>query len=740
MKRPAILLALACALLLAALTARDRLLSLPPADAPAASGFDTARALGRLARILGDERPHPVDTEANDAVRMRLVAELAALGLDAEVDDAMACNGSRRSRTVSCARVRNVTARLGPAEGAPLILAAHYDSSPLGPGAADDGIGIAVMLETAAHLARRPLARPVVLLFTDGEEAGLIGARAFLERDPLAAQAGALLNFEARGVTGPAVMFETDDANGAAVHALRRAAARPVANSLMADMGRLIPNSTDVEVLRERDGLTILNFAIIGNEALYHTAGDRLAALDPASVRHMGDQALALAGHLAAMAGEPARGQRLYMDVAGRWLVTLPAWLGHALLAGLVLFLAVESRRRGAGRPLAIVLAALAAAAALTFIGQQTVLLLRGGGDIWRAWPIATGFAIGASALAASLAALALLARGIEARRLAPAFWLVFAGLGGIATLIAPGAAILFLPGPLAAALAMLGDRRWPGTEAVGMLIAALILFLLFAPLLALSEALLRHGAAWQFAPVAALILLPFLILMRSWAEALPARGTAMAAGALALAAWLPASLVPAYGAERPQHLGIEYLWDADAGTGHWLILHDGARLPAAMETHGFQRGFKVPFAARRRMAAEAPPLPIAPPALALLGTRAVPQGRMVRLRIAANGATTVLLRLPPEAEARIAGVPGFRRPFGRGASDSPFWLRCTGRSCDGQVFDLLLGAAGPIEADLAGLHPGLPAEAAPLVSARPAQAGPQYQPDARHAARKVRF
>lgn len=170
MKRPAILLAIACALLLAALTARERLLLLPPADAPAASGFDTARALDRLARILGDERPHPVDTEANDAVRARLVAELAALGLAAEVDDAMACNGTRRSRTVSCARVRNVTARLGPAEGTPLILAAHYDSSPLGPGAADDGIGMAVMLETAAHLAGRPLARPVVLLFTDGEK------------------------------------------------------------------------------------------------------------------------------------------------------------------------------------------------------------------------------------------------------------------------------------------------------------------------------------------------------------------------------------------------------------------------------------------------------------------------------------------------------------------------------------------------------------------------------------------
>ena len=93
-----------------------------------------------------------MDSDANDAVRARLIAEMRAIGLDPKVTDAKACNSSPRARTVSCARVRNVYASIGPATGKHLLLTAHYDSSPVGPGAADDGIGVAVLLETAAHL------------------------------------------------------------------------------------------------------------------------------------------------------------------------------------------------------------------------------------------------------------------------------------------------------------------------------------------------------------------------------------------------------------------------------------------------------------------------------------------------------------------------------------------------------------------------------------------------------------
>lgn len=74
--------------LLAAMAAKALLVAPPPVDPrPAAGEFDTGRAAARLERILGDERPHPADTTAGDAVRGRLVAEIEAMGLSPTVRD-----------------------------------------------------------------------------------------------------------------------------------------------------------------------------------------------------------------------------------------------------------------------------------------------------------------------------------------------------------------------------------------------------------------------------------------------------------------------------------------------------------------------------------------------------------------------------------------------------------------------------------------------------------------------------
>ncbi len=194
MKRAGFVAAL-LVLLLAAFGFKGGLVTLPEVPAKAAPGtFDTGRALARLRRILGDQRPHPVDSAASDSVRGRLVAELRALGLNPRVTDDFTCNGAATGQTVSCARIRNVVATLGPAQGRHVLLVSHYNSTPTGPGAADDGIGIASMLEVAFLLKDRPLMRPVSFLFDEGEETGLIGARAFLDRDPLAARVDSLVN------------------------------------------------------------------------------------------------------------------------------------------------------------------------------------------------------------------------------------------------------------------------------------------------------------------------------------------------------------------------------------------------------------------------------------------------------------------------------------------------------------------------------------------------------------------
>src|SRR5207302_3650217 len=159
---------------------------------------------------------------------------LRQMGLDPVVRDQLACNELYKSRGVSCARVRNVIAAIGPRTGNAVLLNAHYDSTPVGPGAADDGIGVATLLEVGSILKNEPIRRPVILLFNEGEELGLVGARAFLA-DPLSRNVDSLINLEARGVRGPVNMFETSRPNSAPI-AFFAAVKHPTANSLSTDV------------------------------------------------------------------------------------------------------------------------------------------------------------------------------------------------------------------------------------------------------------------------------------------------------------------------------------------------------------------------------------------------------------------------------------------------------------------------------------------------------------------------
>ena len=212
-------------LTLAALAAKSLLLSVPPVRS-APGEFNADRAKAQLAYILGDERPHPADSEGDDLVRARLITVLQQMGLKPIVRDQFVCNDFQKARLVACARVRNVVAVIGPPTGKALLLSTHYDSVPVGPGASDNGIGTATLLEVGSILKDRPLKRPIILLFNEGEELGLIGARAFLA-DPLSRNVDSLLNFEARGVNGPVTMFETSQPNGAAIATYAASVHRP---------------------------------------------------------------------------------------------------------------------------------------------------------------------------------------------------------------------------------------------------------------------------------------------------------------------------------------------------------------------------------------------------------------------------------------------------------------------------------------------------------------------------------
>lgn len=685
------------------------------------SEFDTNRAMGRLERIMGDQRPHPVDTPANDAVRERLRTEMGAMGIESRVVEATDCSGFPKSRAVSCSHVRNVVATIpgDPGQKA-LLINAHYDSTPNGPGAADDGIGVAVMLEVANVLRRERSNRPIILLFNEGEEYGLNGAAAFVESD-FAKPIDRLINIEARGVSGPAIMFETSSPNGPALADFAAASAWPYANSLSTDFAKLIPNSTDVVKFKPM-GWKTLNYAITGNETRYHSPGDDLAHLDRRSVTHMGNEVLGAARRMAGPEQASSAGQTIYTDVAGLVLLKLPLLVGALLLGGLMVVALVLVHRRKAWKllgwsALAIVASIVGAALVATLVG-----FIRPG-DYWRGYPWVPTLAVAATVIAVQ----AWLIGRADRAQLRLAAWTLVLLVGAAISFFMPGATIFFLIAP---ALGLLGVK-WRAFAWAG----ALVQLVMLGELVALIELTLIDGPVWAVAPLIALISLPFLAEVgRS------SRSVHMMLPVIAIALWGAALFIPRATADRPQAMTIDHVQDERRGEAHWAIATKQAPLPSSFDRFGPWRAGPVPYNKRPRWLAQAPLMEGARAGLTMLADQPGKGNRLLRLRLDRAGADSLLLRFDDKTPVLAMGLPGKMQSIDAKADKGPSILRCTGRRCDGLEVEIVLGTTRPVMAMLVATRFVPPPEAAPLIAAMPRHAQPQYSPHSQTRVRAVRF
>lgn len=714
-------LMLVAILLLAAIGAKDLLIQ--PRTAP--SDFNASRAIQRLATVIGPQVAHSVDTPANDAVRERLIAQLAAIGIPAEIHEANDCSGFPKSRAVSCSHTRNVIATLpGDLAQPALLLNSHYDSTPTGPGAADDGIGVATMLEVAALVKDAPRARSIIFLFNEGEEFGLNGASAFVDQDPLAAKVGKLINMESRGVTGPAIMFETSQPNGQAIADFAAATRRPYANSLSMEFAKLIPNSTDVVKFKPREWET-LNYAITGNETRYHTPGDDIAHLDPRSVQHMGDKVLAATRRLAGTDSAPAA-PKVFTDIGGWFFISMPLMIAAILFGALVIAGIALVHRRKAWPALGWSAAAFVVPVAIAALLATAIGFVRPG-DYWRALPFVPTLAVAATVIAAQLwfSARFLSRFDVAQRRLAA--WALILLVGGAISLAMPGAMIFFLIGP---ALGLIG-LWWRLAAWLG----ALVQLLMFAELIALIEMTLIDGPAWAVAPLVALAALPFFAEV-----ARPARWPVLAIAALALAAWVAALVIPRASADRPLAFTIDHVQDERLGEANWAISTKQAPLPATYDALAQWNAKPLPYNKRQRWQAQAPLMEGPRGQIILIADRREGDKRVIRLRLDRAGGDAILLRFDEDTPVLAMGLPGRQRIIDTKADKGPSIIRCTGRSCDGMEVEVTLGTTEPVTSMLVTTRFVPPIEAAPLIKARPANAHPQYGPDSQIRVRAIRI
>lgn len=556
-----------------------------PASAPATM-FSAERAVRHVGEIA--RRPHPVGSAEHARVRSYLLGELARIGVSAEVQETTGIG----TRYPVAGRVRNVVARLpGEDSSQAVLLMAHYDAVPAAPGAGDDASGSAVLLETLRALSAGPrLRHDVIVLFADAEEAGLLGAAAFVREHPRARDVAVTINVEARGTHGPSLMFETGPGNLDVARELRDAPGAR-ATSLSTAVYRRLPNDTDLSELMvlERPAL---NFGFIGGVDRYHTSQDAIEYLDPRSVQHHGQQVLALAQAFATEPlPRPRTGDAVFFDVPVFGLVVYPetwavplAVLGAALVIVALVLVRRHDREwlRGTvlgllGTPVSGIAAALLAVGLVMGLGRAHTAIGSGRIDLSGLYVAAT--ALLAFAVAASTYALVRRwgePRGLQAGALAA--WAILSLLVAIAL---PGGSFLFTWPLLSVAAAFVLVQLRPGV-AFGMWvhgIAGVFTILLVTPIAFLMGSV-ALGLA-QGAPIVALLvaltawLLAFAFALlgdRSWRPAIVSAAAAIALAALGLATVRTDD-------EHPVGSAFAYVADADSG-GAWLT--GSAQTPAA--------------------------------------------------------------------------------------------------------------------------------------------------------------
>jgi len=303
----------------------------PLAATASPAEFSAERALIHVRAIA--QAPHPIGTDADSAVRSYLLTQLTVLGLNPQKFAAMGIH--TRNGSVAIGNTQDIVGRLpGTAGPQALMLVAHYDSTSGGPGAADDGAGVAAILEAVRALRAGPeLKNDLIVLFTDGEEVGLLGADAFAFSHPWMKDAGLVMNFEARGNQGPSLLFETSADNSSLIQAVAKSASYPIGSSFFYALYKLLPNDTDFSIFRSL-GTSGLNFAFGEGLEAYHSRLDTADNLSLASLQHQGSYALSLAQHFGQIdlnRSKQSSGNDVFFDVIGSNFVAYPE---HWILPG----------------------------------------------------------------------------------------------------------------------------------------------------------------------------------------------------------------------------------------------------------------------------------------------------------------------------------------------------------------------------------------------------------------------
>lgn len=658
----------------------------PPAPVPAtapAGEFSSARAMNHL-RFIAEE-PRPIGSTHHAETRDYIINQLTGMGLSPEVQRTMVTRSERRGSLVA-ASVSNIVAVLkGTNSSKSILLVAHYDTVQSSKGASDDGAGVAALLESLRALkAGPPLANDVIFLFTDAEEVGLLGAKAFIDKHPLAAEVGLVINLEARGHSGPSIMFETSPNNGWLIDHFAQAAPHPIANSLSYEVYRLLPNDTDLSEFKDA-GFAGLNFAFIDGATHYHTLIDNLTNIDESSLQHQGSSLLALTNHFGNLPLDNVKAANaVYFDLLG---LTVLRYSGKLVLPLMILALlvfiliAALGFKKGQLKSSRVALGSVAVLAVMLIVAgvvtalwwgiesihpQYKLLVI---GDTYNSHYYIVGFVALALAITTGLFNWASKKTGMLNLMAGSMFW--WLALTVASSLFLPGGSYLFvlplLLGLLSLGACFLWEQQNPSSMKLLLIlnILALPAIILFSPLISLMFSGIGVGMAGAIVVLVVLLaglLIPQLVLiMKAGGRLVPA-----SLALVSLAFIVAGSFTSGFGENSPKPNSLFYALNSDNGNAIWAS--------ADRETDEWTRQFFsqgvdrsalpefFPSSSRRFIRAEAARTALEAPDIKLIGEEKNNGIRRLHLRVNSPRQAPCLVMLVESSQGKFdaeIGTPG---------------------------------------------------------------------------------
>lgn len=673
-----------------------------PATAPD-SVFSSGRAMSHLVRIASEA--HPPGSPAHADVREYLLGQLRALGHEPSVQTATSAPSGEYFTRV--ATVRNILARVPGSQpgGRAVLVTAHYDSREIALGAADDASGVVAILESLRALgAGPPLRNDLIVLITDAEELGLLGAEAFVAEHPWMNDVALVISIEMRGGGGPSMMFETGAENGWVIDALRRANPRPAANSIAFEIYQRMRNDTDFTPFKEA-GKQGLNFAGIARAHVYHQVYDSPENLDEGTLQHHGVQVLAMLREFGnADLSAVNAPDKSYLSVPFAGLVTYGTfWIWVLGFATVVLWgVALVVVRLGGARIGGFVAGFLASVVQLGGIAAATYFLfawrrgahpefgaLDAGAFHSEGWYV---LAIVGVAFVLATLSLTVLRRWFATDELAVGAMFLPVAVAVLSTVRYPMAAVNFQWPALAGCVGALvvtkvaangraGLWRW-----IGAVIAALPVVVVLTPLTEAVWLAMGLGPRPVVAALAGLLLLQIVPLLDTLRE--PNGWWAPVAGLVLAGVFLAVGMSTARpSADRPAPSTLVYLMDRETGSVWWGTDPDrddsdpGVAWAAAAvgpfdaegsgEAREAVRSFTPVVVRYALAAAESAEIPV--PDVAVVTDTAVRDG-LLRVSVTSRIGAEMMLFRPGDTGTRLAAINGKTVPGGAGSWHMEHW------------------------------------------------------------------